>query len=84
MPGIKQIEFLNFNNKLYKVYRKIPKESIKENHILDVRDAWHCDTVLRTKNQGEEVLVFVFECPDAEIIEETPYHHPHPSPIPPL
>jgi len=78
-------ELLTFNDKLYKVHRKIPKGVIKEKHILDVRDAWHCDTVLKTRNQQEEVYVFLFECPDAEIIEETPYsdHHPQPTPLPP-
>ena len=81
MNGVKHIEFLTFNDKLYKVHRRIPKGVIKENHILDVRDAWHCDTVLKTKNQDKEVYVFLFECPDAEIIDETPY--PTPSPLPP-
>ena len=80
MFGIKHTEFLTFNNTLYQVHRKIPKGVIKENHILDVRDAWHCDTVLRTKNQGEEMLVFVNECPDAVIVEDTP--DPTPAAIP--
>jgi len=80
MHGVKHIEFLNFNDKLYQVRRKIPKGTIKETHILDVRDAWHCDTVLRTKNQGEEMLLFVNECPDAVIVEDTP--DPSPAAIP--
>ena len=85
MSKILRTELLTFNDKLYKVYRRIRKGAIKENHVLDVRDAWHCDTVLKTKNQDQEVYVFLFECPDAEIIEEIPYPspHPHPSPIPP-
>jgi len=81
MVGIKHTEFLTYGDKLYIVHRKIPKRSINENHILDVRDAWHCDTVLKTKNQEEDVYVFLFECPDVEIITETP--HPTPIPVPP-
>jgi len=80
MFGAKHIEFLTFNDTLYRVFRKVPKIGIKEDHILDVRDAWHCDTVLRTKNEGEEMLVFVHECPDAVIVEETP--DPSPAAIP--
>jgi len=85
MSKILSTELLTFNDKLYKVHRRIPKGVIKEKHILDVRDAWHCDTVLKTKNQEQEVYVFLIECPDAEIIEEIPYsdHHPHPTPVPP-
>ena len=85
MSKVLRTELLTFNDKLYKVHRRIPKGVIKEDHILDVRDAWHCDTVLKTKNQDEEVYVFLFECPDAEIIEEIPHpsDHPHPTPLPP-
>jgi len=80
MNGVKQVEFLTFNDKLYKVYRKIPKGRIKENHILDVRNEWHCDTVLRTKNQDEEILLFLNEVKDAIIVEDSP--DPTPAPIP--
>ena len=80
MLGVKHIEYLTFNDKLYQVYRKIPKGRIKEGHILDVRDAWHCDTVLKTKNQDEEIFVFLVEVKDAIIVEETP--NPTPAAIP--
>ena len=85
MSKVLRTELLTFNDKLYKVHRKIPKGVIKDKHILDVRDAWHCDTVLKTRNQEQEVYIFLIECPDAEIIEEIPYpnHHPHPTPVPP-
>lgn len=80
MHGVKCREFLNFNDKLYIVYRRIPKGVIKEKHVLDVRDMWHCDTVLKTRNQEQEELIFLIECPDAEIIEEIPYSEdPDPS-----
>ena len=78
MFGIKKIEYLTYKDTLYQVYRRIPKGVIKEKHVLDVRDAWHCDIVLRTKNKDEETLIFLVECPDAEIIEEIPF----PTPIP--
>lgn len=63
-------ELINYQNNLYLVYRKIPKNRIKEEHILNVRDAWHCDTVLKSKNQEEEMLIFLIEISDATIVEE--------------
>jgi hypothetical protein len=72
MNGIKQIEYLTFNDKLYQVYRRFPIDGIKKDHVLDVRDAWFCDTVLKTSTRGFPEYVFLRECPDAEIIEEIP------------
>lgn len=74
-------EYLEFNNKLYQLYRKIPQDQVKEQHILDVRDAWFCDTVLRTKNDDVISLLFLREVKDAEIVEETKWT-PTPTPIP--
>ena len=50
MPKTICTEFMTFNDILYKIYRKIPKGTIKEAHILDVRDMWHCDKVLKTRS----------------------------------
>ena len=80
MFGVKHIEHLTFNDKRYQVYRKIRKSEVKEAHILDVRDAWHCDTVLKKKINGEEILFFLVECLDAVIVEDTP--DPTPAAIP--
>ena len=73
-------EFITYNDTLYKIYRKIPKGDIKENHIGDVRDAWNCDKVLKTKNQEQEIYLFLIECPDVEIIEDLPTPTPIPEP----
>jgi len=72
MLGTKCMEMVNYQNKLFWVYRKIRKDRIKEKHILDIRDAWHCDTVLRTKNQDEEMLIFLVEISDAIIVDDFP------------
>jgi hypothetical protein len=65
------VEKVNYQNKLYWVYRKINKNRIKEGNILDVRDYWHCDTVLKTKTQEEEMLIFLIEISDAIIVEDS-------------
>lgn len=77
----KHIEFLNFNDKLYRVYRRIPKNRITDGHVLDVRDLWHCDMVLKTKTQEEEMFLFLMEISDAEIINDI-LPNPTPASIP--
>ena len=79
MLGSKCMEMVNYQDKLFWVYRKISKNRIKDGHILDVRDAWHCDTVLRTKNQGEEMLLFLMEISDAVIVDDKPTPPPSPA-----
>ena len=66
----KCMEFVTYQDRLYQVYRRINKDRIKEGHILDVKDAWHCDIVLKNKNQDEDILLFLIEIPDAVIVED--------------
>jgi hypothetical protein len=69
MLTTKGLEMVNYQDKRYYVYRKISAGRIKEGYILNVRDMWHCDTVLKSKNQEEEILIFLIEIPDAVIVE---------------
>jgi hypothetical protein len=66
----KCMEFVTYQDKLYWVYRRINKDRIKEGHVLDVRDGWHCDIVLKNKNQDEDILLFLIEIPDAVVVED--------------
>jgi hypothetical protein len=63
-------ELINYNDKLYWVYRKVKQSQIKENHINDVKDMWLCDLVLRSKNQDETQLLFVREIEEAKIVKD--------------
>lgn len=63
-------DFINYNDKLYWVYRKVKQSHVKENHINDVKDMWMCDLVLRAKNQDDTELIFVREIEDAKIIQD--------------
>ena len=69
MHTTKALEMINYQDKRYYVYRKISKSRIKEDSILSVKELWHCDVVLRTKNQEDEMLIFLIEIPDAVIQE---------------
>jgi len=78
MYTLKPTEFITYKDKLYKIYRKIPLGVIKEKHIHDVREGWHCDMVLKTRNQNREFYYFLIEVEEAVIIDE---NTPESSPI---
>ena len=68
----KGLELVNYNNKLYYVYRKIGVNRIKDGYVNNVKEAWHCDIVLKNKNQDVETLLFLIEISDAVIVEDPP------------
>jgi hypothetical protein len=70
MFTLKGLEILNYQDKLYYVYRRFPKNRIKEGFINDVKELWHCDVVLKKKNEDDEILLFLVEMPDAVIVED--------------
>jgi hypothetical protein len=59
-------ELVNYQNKLFWVYRKVKSTSIKEGHVNDVKEFWDCDLVVKNKN--DDLLLFLREIPEAEII----------------
>jgi hypothetical protein len=62
-------EYIDYNNKLYWVYRRVKENCVPEGEINNLRDYWLCDNVLRNKNQELTFLVFVREVSEAEIID---------------
>lgn len=70
MLTLRGLEVLTYQNKLYYVYRRFPKDRIKEGFINEVKELWHCDLVLKKKNENDETLIFLIEIPDAVIVEE--------------
>jgi hypothetical protein len=72
MFSTKPIELVNYQDKLYGVYRRINKNRIKEGFINNVKEAWHCDIVLKNKSQDAETLMFLIEIPDAVVIDSLP------------
>jgi len=71
MLTLKGLEMINYQDKLYYVYRRFSKNLIKEGFVNDVKELWHCDVVLKKKNEDDETLIFLVEIPDAVIIEES-------------
>lgn len=61
-------ELINYQNKLFWIYRRVKLTSIKEGFINDVRDFWKCDLVLKNRNLDNETLLFLREIEDATIV----------------
>jgi hypothetical protein len=59
-------ELINYNNKLYWVYRRIKESHIKVERINDIKQFWDCDIILRQRIQEDDILIFLKEIPDAE------------------
>jgi hypothetical protein len=61
-------EYVNYDNKLYWVYRKVNQSQVKEGHVTDLKDFWMCDVVIRNKNQNSDTLLFMREIEEAIIV----------------
>jgi hypothetical protein len=60
-------EFVNYQDKLYWVYRKIKQHQVKEGSLSDLKDFWRCDVVVKSKNQNDELLLFMREIEEATL-----------------
>jgi len=61
-------EYVNYDNKLYWVYRKVNQSQVKEGSVSDLKDFWMCDIVIRNKNQTTDTLLFMREIEEAIIV----------------
>jgi hypothetical protein len=60
-------EFVNYQDKLYWVYKKVKKHQVKEGSVSDLKDFWRCDVVVKSKNQNDELLLFMREIEEATL-----------------
>lgn len=61
-------EYINYQDKLYWVYRKVNQSQVKEDSVSDLKDFWMCDIVIRSRNQNDSTLLFMREIEDAKIV----------------
>lgn len=62
-------ELVNYQDKLYWIYRKVKPTQIKSEYVSDVKEFWKCDIVIRGKYKSdEEHLLFLREISDAIIV----------------
>jgi len=54
-------ELVNYQNKLYYIYKKLKQDRIKEGYVNDVKDFWECDIVVRSRINNDDTLLFLRE-----------------------
>lgn len=61
-------EFINYNNTLYWIYRKVKSTSIKDGYVNDIKEFWCCDIVVKHKQHEDDYLYFLREITELEIL----------------
>ena len=61
-------ELVQYQNKLYYVYKKMKPDSIKEGYVNDIKELWRCDVVVRNKYNNDDTLLFLRHIEDAIIV----------------
>ena len=61
-------ELINYQDKLYWVYRRVNQSQVKSEFISELKDFWLCDLVVRDRNNQESKLIFLREISDAIIL----------------
>jgi hypothetical protein len=61
-------EYVNYQNKLYWIYRRVKQDKIKEGFVQNIKDYWDCDIVLKHRFNEDDVLLFLREIPELEIL----------------
>jgi hypothetical protein len=62
-------EYVNYQNKLYWVYRRVKQDRIKEGFVQNIKQYWDCDVVVKHKFNEDDVLLFLIEIPELEILD---------------
>lgn len=63
-------EFVNYQNNLYWVYKRISQNKIKDGYVNDVKEFWNCDVVVKHKDMNSDNLLFLRLVEDAEIVRD--------------
>ena len=63
-------EYVNYQDKLYWIYRKVKHHQVKEGSVNDLKEFWICDMVVRNKNQNDDALLFLREIEEAQIVKD--------------
>jgi hypothetical protein len=61
-------EYVHYQDKLYYVYRKFKYNQVKEQYIQEIKEMFLCDIVVRQKNQENDLLFFLREVVELEIL----------------
>lgn len=65
-------ELVNYQGKLFYIYRRFKETQIKTDRISELRDLLECDIVLKQNNTNDKTFIFLREIKDAEVLEFIP------------
>ena len=60
-------EFVNYQDKLYYIYKKMKPHQVKDGYMNDIKEHWRCDVVVKNRINNDDTLLFLREIPEAEI-----------------
>jgi hypothetical protein len=63
-------ELVNYQDKLYYIYKKMKPHQIKDGYINDIREHLRCDVVVKNRINNDDTLLFLREIPEAEIVKD--------------
>jgi len=63
-------ELINYQDKLYYIYKKMKPHQIKDGYINDIREHLRCDVVVKNRINNDDTLLFLREIPEAEIVKD--------------
>jgi hypothetical protein len=61
-------ELVNYQDKLYYIYKKMKPHQIKDGYVNDIKEHWRCDVVVKSRHNNDDTLLFLVEIPEAEIV----------------
>jgi hypothetical protein len=63
-------ELVNYQDKLYYIYKKMKPHQIKDGYINDIREHFRCDVVVKNRINNDDTLLFLREIPEVEIVRD--------------
>jgi hypothetical protein len=61
-------ELVQYQDKLFWVYRRVKSTQIKEGSVSDLRDFWLCDVAVKSRNNNDDFILFLREIEEAKIV----------------
>lgn len=62
-------ELIQYQDKLYWVYRKVKQSNVKSEYVSDLKEFWLCDMVVKNRNTDDADLLFLREISESIIVE---------------
>ena len=60
-------ELVNYQDKLYYIFKKMKPHQIKDGYVNDVMENWGCDLVVKNRINNDDTLLFLIEIPELKI-----------------